>query len=223
MKKLIAVIPARKGSKRLPNKNILDFGESNLLIHKIRQLKKLNQIDEIIVSTDSDEMIEMAKQENVSFQRRPDEFCDEKTKSFPEVVEYISSTLPEKNILWANCVCPLIKIESFKKAIETFQNLPPENDSVVSSILMKEYILDKENKPVNFSFEQHVPTQKLPNWHIVINGFFIASSKNMKKWKFVYGKKPKLIEVSKLEAIDIDDKEDLIHARQIYKNIGKEL
>ena len=47
MSKVIkAVIPVRKGSRRLPNKNILPFGDSNLLIHKIRDLKKINKIDD---------------------------------------------------------------------------------------------------------------------------------------------------------------------------------
>lgn len=223
MKKLVAVIPVRKGSRRLPNKNILDFGASNLLVHKIRQLKKLDEVDEIVVSTDSDEMIEMAKQENVSFQRRPDEYCDERTKSFREVVEYISSSLDTENILWANCVCPLVKIETFKKAIQTFYNLTPDHDSVASSVLIKEYIFDENNKPLNFSPEKHVPTQKLPDWHIITNGFFIAKACDMQKWKFVYGKSPKLVELSKFEAVDIDDNEDLILARQLYKIMDDEL
>ncbi len=221
MNKLTAVIPVRKGSKRLPNKNILDFGESNLLVHKIRQLKQLNRIDEIVVSTDSEEMIEMAIKENVSWQRRPNEYCDEKSKTFNEVVEYISSTIQTQNILWANCVCPLVKIETFNTAIEEFFNLETKYDSVVSGVLLKEYILNQNNIPQNFSFENHVPSQKLPNWHIVVNGFFIAKAKDMQKWKFVYGKSPKLIELSKFEAIDIDDKEDFILAKQLYNIMEK--
>ena len=45
--KFLAIIPVRAGSRRLPNKNILPFGDSNLLVHKIRQLKKVVLIDEI--------------------------------------------------------------------------------------------------------------------------------------------------------------------------------
>lgn len=42
---ITAVIPARAGSRRLKNKNILPFADSNLLIHKIRQLKKVKGVD----------------------------------------------------------------------------------------------------------------------------------------------------------------------------------
>ena len=59
-KTLTAIIPVRAGSRRLHNKNILPFGDSNLLVHKIRQLKAVKSIDEIVVSSDSDVMLEMA-------------------------------------------------------------------------------------------------------------------------------------------------------------------
>ncbi len=68
---ITAVIPVRAGSKRLPNKNILPFGKSNLLIHKIEQLKQVNGVDKIIVSSDSEEMLKMAESCGVGIQKRP--------------------------------------------------------------------------------------------------------------------------------------------------------
>ena len=122
MKKITAVIPVRAGSRRLPDKNILPFGDSNLLVHKIRQLKEVDEISEIIVSTDSEEMISFAKQEGVLYQRRPVEYCDEKSKTFNEVVEYISGTIETDILIWATCVCPLVKNQSYKRAIKEFLN-----------------------------------------------------------------------------------------------------
>lgn len=77
---ITAVIPVIAGSRRLPNKNILPFGDSNLLIHKIRQLKQVNEIDNIVVSSDSDKMLKMAETEGVLTHKREIEYCDEKTK-----------------------------------------------------------------------------------------------------------------------------------------------
>lgn len=57
MTKMTAIIPVRAGSRRLKNKNILPFGDSNLLVWKIRQLKTVESIDNIIVSSDSDIML----------------------------------------------------------------------------------------------------------------------------------------------------------------------
>ena len=60
---ITALIPVRKGSQRVKNKNIKSFGESSLLEIKIKsllKLKKWNKIEEIIVSSDCDEMLTLA-------------------------------------------------------------------------------------------------------------------------------------------------------------------
>ena len=51
-KSITAVIPVKAKSTRLPGKNILPFADSNLLIHKIRQLKQVESISDIVVSSD---------------------------------------------------------------------------------------------------------------------------------------------------------------------------
>ena len=89
--KFSAIIPVRAGSRRLPNKNILPFADSNLLVHKINQLKKVKKIDEIVVSSDSDVMLEMALKENVKIHRRSIEYSAEVTKSFGEVVALLAA------------------------------------------------------------------------------------------------------------------------------------
>lgn len=205
--KIVAVIPVRAGSRRVPNKNIKDFGDSNLLIRKIRQLKKVDSIDEIIVSSDSDIMLEMARNEGVSTQKRPVEYCDEKSKTFNEVVEYIASTISGDVMLWTPCVCPFVSEHNIKLAINTFKRECLEAnhyDSVVSAKVFKEYLFD-EKGPCNFSIEHHVKSQDLPNWSVIINGFFIARRENFIKWKFVYGSNPLLVKLNKIESLDIDD------------------
>ena len=74
-----AVIPVRAGSRRLKNKNIMPFANENLLTHKIGQLKTVASIDAIVVSSDSDEMLQMAKDCGVKVHKRAIEYCDEKT------------------------------------------------------------------------------------------------------------------------------------------------
>ena len=56
-----AVIPVRAGSQRVKNKNIKPFAGTSLLEIKIKQLKQIDLLDEIIVNTDSEEMLELAR------------------------------------------------------------------------------------------------------------------------------------------------------------------
>ena len=60
-KKIIALIPARSGSERLKNKNILNFFGHPLLAYTIYSAKKSNLFDKILVSTDSKKYAEIAK------------------------------------------------------------------------------------------------------------------------------------------------------------------
>ena len=60
MKKILAIIPARSGSKSIPNKNILDFSGLPLIAHSIIQAKNSQFINRVIVSTDSDKYAKIA-------------------------------------------------------------------------------------------------------------------------------------------------------------------
>ena len=119
--KITAVIPVRAGSRRIPDKNIKPFGDSNLLIRKIRQLKAVSEISEIIVSSDSDQMLDMALNEGVSVQKRPIEYCDEKSKTFNEVVEHIASSISGDIMIWAPVVCPFTDTREFANAISEYK------------------------------------------------------------------------------------------------------
>ena len=61
MNKFTAVIPVKKTSSRLPGKNLKAFGDENLLSRKIRQVKQSQIADRIVVSSNSEEMLEIAK------------------------------------------------------------------------------------------------------------------------------------------------------------------
>ena len=80
MEKITAIIPVREGSRRLKNKNIAPFAGTNLLINKINQLKQVKEITNIVVSSDSELMLAMAKSQGVNIHKRAPEFCDEKQR-----------------------------------------------------------------------------------------------------------------------------------------------
>ena len=67
---IAAVVAVRKGSQRIPNKNIKPFGKSNLLDMKLDLLKSVRNIDEIIVNSDCDKMLDIGLQHGVSIHKR---------------------------------------------------------------------------------------------------------------------------------------------------------
>lgn len=211
---ITAVIPVRAGSRRLKNKNIAPFAGTNLLINKIEQLKKVDEIDKIIVSSDSDVMLEMARKNGVETHKRAPEYCDEKTKSFGEVVRHVAENVTGDDILWATCTSPLVFPKTYKAAIKAYYPaLEQGYDSLVSFEVIKRYLWD-DNGPINYELGiKHVPSQQLPNLYIVTDGILLAPREKMIEWAYFHGRNPYRFIIDKKTSVDIDDGLDLAKAR----------
>lgn len=211
---ITAIIPVRAGSRRLHNKNVAPFGGTNLLLYKISQLKRVPLIDNIIVSSDSDDMLRLAAEEGVKTHKRTDEYCDEKTKTFGEVVKHICESVDGTHILWATCTAPLVFPKTYQIAInEYFGGLKKGYDSLMSVETFKRYLWD-ENGPVNYELGvKHVPSQQLPALYFVTDGILLAPREDMIKWSYFHGPNPLKFPLDKRCSVDIDDELDLLVAR----------
>ena len=140
---ITAIIPVREGSRRLKNKNVAPFVGTNLLVNKINQLQKVKEIDRIVVSSDSDMMLEMARLQGVSTHKRALEFCDEKSKTFGEVVAHVCENVEGDDVLWATCTAPLVFPRHYTEAIVKYHEALKEGyDSLVSMEIFKRYLWD---------------------------------------------------------------------------------
>ena len=211
---ITAVIPVRQGSRRLRNKNVAPFAGTNLLLNKIEQLKKVPEISRIVVSSDSDMMLEMARGAGVLTHKRAAEYCDEKTKSFGEVVRHIAQSVGGEHILWATCTSPLVFPRTYSRAIsEYFPALERGFDSLVSFEVIKRYLWN-ESGPLNYELGlRHVPSQQLPPLYIVTDGILLAPREKMIEWAYFHGRNPYRFIIDKRTAVDIDDGLDLAVAR----------
>lgn len=214
MKTITAIIPVRAGSTRLKNKNVAPFAGTNLLINKINQLKQVKEITNIVVSSDSDLMLEMAKAAGANIHKRAPEYCDEKTKTFGEVVRHIAESVDGDDILWATCTSPLVFPKDYHEAIKTYYPaLKSGFDSLMSVESFKRYIWD-EKGPLNYELGlKHVPSQQLPTLYFVTDGILMAPRKKMIEWAYFHGRNPFKYIVNKRTGCDIDDGLDLACAR----------
>ena len=214
MEKITAVVPVREGSRRLKNKNIAPFAGTNLLINKINQLKQVKEITNIVVSSDSELMLAMAKSQGVNTHKRAIEFCDEKSKTFGEVVAHVCENVDGDHILWATCTAPLVFPKNYREAISLyFKALDDGYDSLVSMEKFKRYLWD-DNGPVNYELGiKHVPSQQLPPLYFVTDGILLAPRHKMIEWKYFHGSHPYRYILDKRTSIDIDDGLDLACAR----------
>lgn len=211
---ITAVIPVREGSTRLKNKNIAPFAGTNLLLFKIEQLKCVQEIGRIVVTSDSDHMLAMAAATGVETHKRGPEYCDEKTKTFGEVVRHVAESITGDHVLWATCTAPLVFPKLYREAIKQYGLALDEGfDSLMSVEPFKRYIWSAQG-PVNYQLGvKHVPSQQLPELYFVTDGILLAPRQKMIEWSYFHGPNPYKFRLGKRESVDIDDGLDLAKAR----------
>ncbi len=222
MKDIVAILPAREFDYNLQNKNLLPFLGTNLLMHKIEQLKKVKNLKQIIVASESETILSMAEQEGVSIFKRPK--LNEKEDTLSNLVNTILPAIEASDILWTSCCTPFIDENLFSKTIDVYDNKIQEGyDSLITVLPFKRYVID-DNGAVNFRKGlAHRETSKLSQLYFWINGITIASKENMLKWSYLWGDIPYKFFLDKKESIEIKNLEDLKMAEIVENKEQKDV
>ena len=218
-KNLVAVVPVRKGSQRVKNKNFKPFCEKNLLIHKIEVLKKINQINEIIVNTDSDEAIKIAKDLGVSFKKREKYYASSECTN-SEFWSHIAEKTIGSYIMFTNCTSPLIKEETYLKIIKKFEASKLSIDSINTVTEIKEYLY-LNDKPINFNPNKALNSQDLPEVLKLNFAVNIISKELMFKKKSLIGNKPFFYKLDDIEGFDINTNYEFEFAEYLFKKYSQ--
>lgn len=122
-KKILAIIPARGGSKRIPKKNIVDLSGKPLLAYTIELAKQIPELDKIVVSSDDDEILSIASEYGAEKLRRPAELSADDTKDEPMLIHALE-VLEKKGkvfdyVVMFQVTSPLRKLETVKEVIIT--------------------------------------------------------------------------------------------------------
>ena len=217
--KMTAVIAVRSGSERVPNKNIRSFSDTNLLELKLNVLTRCEGVDEIIVNSDSEEMLNLGKQYNVETQAREPYFASsEATNS--EFHKHIGETTNTDFIFLAPVCSPFVSSSKHDEAIKKFYKI--ENDSLTSTSSIKGHLW-LDGKPINYSLDNVPNSQDLPNIQMLNYGISIIERNKMIYNSGLIGDNPSFFNLNYIESIDINTIEEFALAELIYTNelIGK--
>jgi CMP-N-acetylneuraminic acid synthetase len=219
--RLKVLLPMKGNSERVKNKNMRDF-DGNPLYHAImKSLLASKYIDKVVINTDSEVIAKDAKEnfgERVIIIDRPLEIQGGDV-SMNIIINYDLDKLEGEHFLQTHSTNPLLKTETIDKAIETyFENLD-KYDSLFSVTKVQTRFYDKNAKPVNHNPEELLRTQDLEPLYEENSNFYIFSKDSFKNvGNRRIGLKPKIFELNKLEAVDIDEPEDFTLAEILYKN-----
>lgn len=119
------IVPARAGSTRLPNKNVppLSFaGGITMLGWRLEQLKQVFPAEAIIVSSDSQDYLEIARAAGVRSHLRPDDLSSS-TVPFADVVEALARLADTPHLGWAPPTSPLLGPRHMREMVERYEGL----------------------------------------------------------------------------------------------------
>lgn len=214
----ICFLPCRKGSQRVPHKNIKPFAGHpfGLIEVKIRQLEQAKSIDEIVLSTNDEDILSYVSSLNISKLRiheRIDSLSSSET-STDQLVAHALELIPEGDILWTHVTSPFINAYHYDRIINCYrEKFAGEYDSLMTVTELYGFLWQNK-KPMNYDRQQEKwpRTQTLAPIHEVNSGVFLASSDVYHRLDDRIGERPYLYVLDKLTSHDIDWPEDFVIA-----------
>ncbi len=210
--KVIAVVPIKLNNQRLPNKNIKKFTNGKPLCHYILStLLELDGISEVCVFCSSEE-IKKYLPEGITFVQRSKELDSDATK-MNDILKAFALIKPADCYIMTHATAPFISANSIKRGLNAF--LSGEYDSAFSVKLLQDFLW-RNNRPLNYDLDCIPRTQDLEPIAEETSGFYIYNYDTICDLNRRIGQKPYLVEVSEIEAVDIDEPEDFVIADAIF-------
>ena len=214
-KYLSAVITVRKGSQRVKNKNFKKFCGKNLLIHKIEVLKKVKKLDEIIINTDSEEAINIAKKFKINYKVRENYFASSECTN-SEFWSNIAENTDSEYMMFTHCTNPLILESTYNNIIEIFEKSKKNYDSFNTVTEVNEFLYMNQ-KAINFNPSKAPNSQDLKEIVKMNFAINILKTKDMFKRKNLVGDKPFFYKLDPIEGYDINTNIEFEFAEYLFK------
>jgi len=220
-KRILAVIPARGGSKRLPRKNVLNFAGKPLIAWSIEAALQSKYIDRVVVSTDDNEIAKVSKQygADVPFMRPP-ELARDAATSIDTVLDAIRQLENMGDVYhYVLLLQPTSPLRGVKDIDGAVLQLDSRIDSAVVSVCESEHspawsnTLPEDRSMVGFISEDlvNIRSQDLPNYYRLNGAVYISSIDvltSMSSPSFLQQDKVSAFVMPQERSIDIDSIQD---------------
>ncbi len=230
MNNILAIIPARGGSKRVPRKNLKLINEIPLVGHAINHAKDSKYINEIIVSTDDAEIAEVSQSFGARVIDRPEEYRHDNTiMEADNILCQVVQDLEAKGekidiIILLYPTAPLRPVKKIDEAIELIIN--QQYDSVLSLVPDQGYFwrLNKDSedlKPYNYDPQNRIPSTMHDYKQFKENKAIYACTRDLLiNTRCRLGSRIGFVLMDPLESIDIDTREELELCRVLYEKLS---
>lgn len=214
-KKILAIIPARGGSKSIPNKNMAPLSGRPLISYSIAQARQARYVDRVVVSSDSPVILAVAARAGIEAVRRPKPLAQDKSK-MDGAMRHVLLYLRDKDnfrpdfVVLLQPTSPLRKAITIDKAIAAFVDKAEKFDSLAGMCALEPKVGHIKNGRYTPTNSMNMQRQELKPLYKECGTIFVFKPSRILKKQPLYGKKimPFII-TNRVEALDINDQYDL--------------
>ncbi|HVU21441.1 acylneuraminate cytidylyltransferase family protein [Hyphomicrobium sp.] len=217
--RLVALMPMRHSSERVPGKNYRPFGDGRPLFHHtLDALKGCNLIDKIVINTDSPTIAEQCaeKYPDVIIINRPENIRGGMTP-MNDVLLHDVKTVESQFYLQTHSTNPIMTSETLTNAVETFFKNYPIYDSLFSVTKVQTRFWDSLARAINHNPNILIRTQDLPPFYEENSCVYIFERNTLIERHNRIGNRPFLFEMDPYEAVDIDEEIDFRVAEEVFR------
>lgn len=224
MIKYLALIPARGGSKGIPRKNLISLAGKPLIQHTFDSALQSKYIDAIHLTSDSDEIMDLAKSLNVSAPyKRPDNIASDTTSALDVIlyhINWVKENLGEEieNIVYLQPTSPIRSIDLIDNSIKEYERLQSKSLVAICECSQHPYemVMLSNNKIKSIPQDDvYRRRQDYPPFYFISGALYIFTCSFVEEHKRLTDENTNYIITTKEEGIDIDDIIDLKFAEFI--------
>jgi CMP-N-acetylneuraminic acid synthetase len=207
--KLAALVPMRHHSQRVPGKNYRLLAGKPLFHHIIETLLAVREINEIVVDTDSDLVMDGLRKNfpQVKIINRPDVLRADDVP-MNDILIYDTNQVQADFYLQTHSTNPLLRSETVSRAVQSFLADYPNHDSLFSVTRWQSRLYDQNGKAINHDPSVLIQTQNLPPVYEENSCLYLFTRDNLLKRHHRIGERPMMFEINADEAWDIDEELD---------------
>jgi len=218
MTQIVALVPMRHHSQRVPGKNYRPLAGKPLFHHIIETLLAVPAVTGIVVDTDSEPVMEGMRDHfpQVILINRPAHLQADDVP-MNRILIHDTEQVPADFYLQTHSTNPLLKPETVARAIQSFLADYPHHDSLFSVTRLQTRLYDKDGKAINHNPNELLQTQDLPPVYEENSCMYIFNRANLIAKQHRISDRAMMFEIDAAEAWDIDDELDFAIADFLMK------
>ena len=223
---IVGIIPARGGSRGIPRKNIIKLKNKPLIYYSISEAKKSKFLSKIVVSTEDQEIANVAKKYNAFIIKRPKNLATDSSQII-DVLRHAITVLEKLDnmkiefVLLLQPTSPLRTSKDIDRAITKFLNSKCDSLISVTESNHSPYFMYKLKnnflKPLLKRPTTSTRRQDMPKTYQINGAIYVTKRDTIMKKKNLFGKKILAYVMSPEKSVDIDSPIDLIMAENLLK------